>query len=95
MYLDKKELKLSIWQRDGYKCFYCDCDLNADNRSVDHLLPTCRGGVWSEKNLVASCKGCNRWKAHLTLSEHRLVEMFRRGLRKLCFPGEVRRKAAV
>ena len=93
MFVDRKKLKRLIWERDSYLCFYCGKELNEENRTVDHLMPESRGGRWSEKNLVAACRPCNRWKSHLTLDEHRLVEMFRRGLRILWFPGELRKEA--
>ena len=47
----------------GARCLYCDCALNDDNRSHDHMTPLCLGGVHSAANIAPACKRCNFRKA--------------------------------
>ncbi len=51
------------------KCFYCGCELNDSNRTIDHFIPLCRGGANIKENLVASCFGCNNKKGTKTYEE--------------------------
>ncbi len=34
------------------KCFYCGCELNDSNRTLDHFIPLCRGGTNIKENVV-------------------------------------------
>jgi len=61
-----------IFRRDRYSCQYCGCNLNSTNATVDHVLPVSRGGLFSWKNVVASCKPCNSRKANRTPEEARM-----------------------
>ncbi len=51
------------------KCFYCGCELNDSNRTIDHFIPLCRGGANIKENLVACCFGCNNKKGTKTYEE--------------------------
>jgi 5-methylcytosine-specific restriction endonuclease McrA len=66
--------KKNVLARDGYECQYCRCHLTESSATVDHVIPTCRGGAHAWTNVVASCKPCNNRKdrrtpeeAHMTL----------------------------
>lgn len=62
-------------------CFYCDVPLTSRNddrptpkgtltgswRTLDHLVPRCRGGSGEASNLVAACSSCNKAKGDLDL----------------------------
>jgi 5-methylcytosine-specific restriction endonuclease McrA len=61
--------KASVFVRDHYKCQYCGRELNARNATVDHVVPTSRGGKNTFQNTVCSCKPCNSWKGDKLLSE--------------------------
>ena len=50
-------------------CYYCGCDLNEKNRTLDHMYPRDFGGVSITNNLVPCCIDCNQKKNNLTLEE--------------------------
>jgi 5-methylcytosine-specific restriction endonuclease McrA len=56
-------------QRD--ECYYCSTPLGGLGE-IEHVVPISRGGSHSVGNIVISCKGCNRTKAHRTVMEWRL-----------------------
>jgi 5-methylcytosine-specific restriction endonuclease McrA len=49
----------AILLRDRYECAYCT-ERWAD--TVDHVVPTSRGGMTSWRNCVSACAVCNRTK---------------------------------
>lgn len=69
-------MKKEVWLRDGYICWYCGLDMSLEYAqwksgklrrkktrfTVDHIVPKSRGGVFSFKNLVTSCRDCNTKK---------------------------------
>lgn len=61
----KRALKLnrrSIYERDNYSCQYCgkkSNSKNSDQFSLDHVLPSSRGGKNTWTNLVCCCVKCN------------------------------------
>lgn len=57
--------KRGILTRDRHRCVYC----NEKATTVDHIIPSSRGGKNSWENLVAACKKCNSKKADKTLSQ--------------------------
>ena len=59
----------NILKRDGYKCGYCDDRLESESLTIDHILPTSRGGKHEWKNVVCSCKRCNSKKSNRTPAE--------------------------
>lgn len=68
-----KRRKIKIWQRDKFKCFYCDEDLKWEYENnypspntritVEHLMPKSRGGTNRNENLVTCCRSCNQKQA--------------------------------
>lgn len=62
--------RLSIYERDHYRCRYCGQDLLPMLAAItlDHLLPTARGGTDAPENLVTACAPCNHRKADLHLA---------------------------
>jgi len=72
--LQKKRTSLNIskrkvFERDGNKCGYCDKTLTSANRTIDHVIPTSRGGRNSYDNVVACCGACNSKKGDRLLNE--------------------------
>lgn len=68
----------AVIERDGNKCVYCDRpsgkyippETASDAViSVDHVIPACRGGSNTPKNLVAACMSCNTFKGDRTPDE--------------------------
>jgi 5-methylcytosine-specific restriction endonuclease McrA len=59
--------RLAIYLRDGFACAYCGRDLHdvsARERSLDHLVPQCKGGSHESSNLVTACTSCNSKRQH-------------------------------
>ncbi|KAH7522771.1 hypothetical protein FEM48_Zijuj07G0173700 [Ziziphus jujuba var. spinosa] len=56
----------NILYRDSYTCQYCS---SRENLTIDHVLPSARGGEWEWENLVAACAKCNSKKGQKTLEE--------------------------
>lgn len=58
--------KKNVMVRDGYRCVYCN---SGHNLTIDHIVPTSRGGETSFENCVTSCRDCNHIKGNRTPSE--------------------------
>lgn len=61
--------KTGVLNRDGHRCGYCG--KNGD--TVDHIVPSSRGGTNSWLNTVAACTRCNQRKADRTPAEAGMV----------------------
>lgn len=61
--------KKVLFNRDNWQCQYCGVELTWESVSIDHVLPSSRGGQTSWHNCVASCKPCNRKKGDSTPEE--------------------------
>lgn len=59
--------KRVLFNRDNWQCQFCGAKLNSDTITVDHIVPTSRGGTTTWLNCVAACRGCNRKKANAPL----------------------------
>lgn len=64
----------NIHTRDQHTCQYCG---SQNNLTLDHVMPTSRGGASSWENVVTACLPCNAKKGNKTpaeagLSLHRL-----------------------
>lgn len=53
--------------RDGGECQFTHC--NAKGTTIEHLMPTSRGGKSTYENCVLSCGPCNFQKANRTATE--------------------------
>jgi hypothetical protein len=58
-YYNIPENRLKIFERDGYKCHYCDKQLTRFSATLDHIQPISRGGIHSYDNLTTACLHCN------------------------------------
>ena len=61
-----------IWQETHGHCVYCGKSIPSGARTVDHVLPSCRGGKGSMDNLVPACQPCNNRRG-LTYPPHVLA----------------------
>ena len=61
--------KKNIFIRDKYKCAYCG---NGKELTVDHIIPTSRGGKNNFENCITACKPCNNKKDRRTPSEAKM-----------------------
>lgn len=59
--------KKNVLIRDGYRCAYCG--KKHKKLTLDHIIPSSRGGKSDFDNCVASCKPCNNKKACQTPRE--------------------------
>ena len=59
-----------VMKRDDYKCSYCGAK---ENLTIDHIIPSSRGGenIWS--NLTTSCMSCNSKKGNRTPTEAGMI----------------------
>lgn len=70
--LPKQQVRLNrrnIFARDANLCQYCGKRFPTSELSLDHVLPTCRGGGASWENLVCACVRCNVRKGGRTPQE--------------------------
>lgn len=62
--------KGNLYIRDKGRCGYCLKDLTLKSSTIDHVIPTSRGGKkHSWMNQVLSCRKCNEKKADKTPDE--------------------------
>jgi 5-methylcytosine-specific restriction endonuclease McrA len=54
-----------VMSRDNSRCGYC----GSDATTIDHVMPTSRGGRNTWVNTVAACGGCNQRKSDRTPAE--------------------------
>lgn len=58
-----------IFFRDSFTCQYCS---SHENLTIDHVLPSARGGQWKWENLVTACSECNSKKGQKTVEEAKM-----------------------
>jgi hypothetical protein len=61
-----KPSRRAIHLRDGNKCVYCG---STKDLTIDHLIPSSRGGLNTWDNLVCACIKCNTAKGARTPQE--------------------------
>lgn len=61
-YYNVRENRVKVYERDGYKCHYCDKQLTRFTATLDHVIPVAEGGDNGFGNLVTACLGCNSRK---------------------------------
>ena len=64
-----KELRLKIFERDGYICKYCGKKFDIKDLHIDHIRPVSLGGDNRETNLATSCFRCNIEKSCKRIKE--------------------------
>jgi len=70
--IPKQRVRLNrrnIFARDASRCQYCGKRFATSELSLDHVVPTCRGGKTSWTNLVCACVKCNIRKGGRTPRE--------------------------
>ena len=58
----KRRRRLHLGNREEWKCFYCDAELDFETLTIDHIIPRSKGGSNRADNMVASCRKCNNKK---------------------------------
>jgi len=66
--LPRRERLLRILERDGAECVWCRRALapGHPHASLEHVVPSLKGGPAWPENEVAACTGCNRRRGHLS-----------------------------
>ena len=52
------------------KCIYCECDLNEENATTDHIIPISEGGNNCQVNLMVCCFDCNNERGNTEFTEY-------------------------
>lgn len=55
--------RISIFKRDGGKCYICGLKLTVETMSLDHQEPRFAGGGSKQENLKCCCYKCNNKKS--------------------------------
>ena len=60
----KKLRKTPWWKTQIQKgvCHFCHQNVEAENLTMDHVVPLARGGKSTRGNVVQACPACNRHK---------------------------------
>jgi len=61
-YYNVRENRIKVYERDGYKCRYCEKQLTRFTATLDHVTPVAEGGDNSFENLVTACLNCSSQK---------------------------------
>jgi CheY-like chemotaxis protein len=64
-----RENRLKIYERDNYRCTYCDKQLTRFTATLDHITPVSEGGDNSAENLKTACLKCNSRKTARPLGD--------------------------
>lgn len=64
-----KFCRLNVFKRDNFLCAYCYTALTMKTATIDHIVPTSRGGLNIWKNCISSCNRCNIIKNNQTPEE--------------------------
>ncbi|MEM6328837.1 MAG: HNH endonuclease, partial [Planctomycetota bacterium] len=59
----------NLFARDNNSCQYCGKKFATSELSIDHVVPTCRGGRTTWDNVVCACVRCNVRKGGRTPEE--------------------------
>lgn len=59
----------NLFARDGNRCQYCGQSFVTSELSIDHVVPSCRGGETTWENVVCACVKCNVRKGGRTPQE--------------------------
>lgn len=61
-YNNVRENRTKVYERDDYKCHYCQKQLTRFTATLDHVKAVAEGGDNSFENIVTACLGCNSRK---------------------------------
>lgn len=61
--------KANIWERDDYTCGYTGKKLSKSELSIDHIIPSSKGGENTWENLITCDRQLNSWKSDKSLEE--------------------------
>lgn len=65
--------KGNVYLRDSYRCLYCEKTLQKKDCTLDHVLPTSKGGKTTFENCATACGPCNANKGN----DHRIKPKYK------------------
>jgi 5-methylcytosine-specific restriction endonuclease McrA len=66
--------KRRVKERDGYRCSYCNKLVKSTELTIDHIVPTSKGGKKTDYlNVTSACGDCNSKKGDMYLKDTDLV----------------------
>lgn len=65
--------KANVFLRDDHKCQYCGAELHKKDCTLDHVIPSSRGGKSTFENSVTACFPCNSKKGHHVHIKPRII----------------------
>ena len=75
--LNRRERMEIILKTYGKQCIWCQCSLDVDSATTDHIIPRIKGGPSWIENELASCKKCNKARGHTSVIDW--IEICRQG----------------
>ena len=55
-----QRLRDQLYLLQGSRCFYCDKAIPPNDRSLEHVIPSCEGGLADASNAVVVCEAANQ-----------------------------------
>lgn len=65
----KSAMKHKMVDRWGNKCYICGKELTYSEITIDHVIPSSKGGTDHVNNLRPCCRSCNNRKADKVLEK--------------------------
>lgn len=66
---DVKYSRMTLFERDNFKCCFCGKKFPKLELTVDHIIPRSKGGLTNWSNTVSACRKCNSIKADKSVEE--------------------------
>ena len=70
-------VKQKVYEKNRH-CHYCNYVLTFADMTIDHFVPTSKGGSNSIENLFASCWECNSLKGDRIIESKKNLKAFRK-----------------
>jgi len=61
-----------IYNKYNGHCAYCGKKIEFDDMTIDHIIPSSKGGANTLENTIPSCQLCNNQKADKSIEEFRM-----------------------
>lgn len=67
----------NVWLRDNGECQYCGDGIARKDSTLDHVIPSSKGGLTSWENTVTACGPCNSTKSDSTKGWKPLIRPYK------------------